>query len=57
MSALIYTQLGVSPDTQKQTGFAGYQARNDINFSPINVYEKRAPISDGRDSSAANPVN
>ncbi len=57
MSALIYTQLGVSPVTQKQTGFAGYPARKDINFFHINVYEKRAPISDGRDSSAANHEN
>lgn len=33
MCALIYTQLGVSPDTQKQTGFAGYPSRKDLNFS------------------------
>ncbi len=57
MYALIYTQLGVSPDTQKQTGFAGYPARKDINFSHITVYKKKSPISDGGDCSAANHVN
>lgn len=51
MSALIYTQLGVSPNTQKQTGFAGYPARKDLNFSHI------TPISEGGDCSAASPVN
>lgn len=56
MSDLIYTQLGVSPDTQKQTGFAGYPARKDKLLSYY-CLQKKAPISDGGDCSAANHVN
>lgn len=51
MCALIYTQLGVSPDTQKQTGFAGYPSRKDLNFSHITAYKE------GGNCSAASPVN
>lgn len=40
MSALIYTQLGVSPDIQKQTGFAGYQSKKGLGFSHITAYKE-----------------
>lgn len=53
MSALIYTQLGVSPYTQKQTGFAGCPARKDLNFSHITVYKKKKRLPSRRVETAA----
>lgn len=42
MSALIYTQLGVSPYTQKQTGFAGYPSLTSLILLPTKRVETAA---------------
>jgi len=56
MSVLIYTQLGVSPDTQIQTGFAGFPSSKELNFSHITSY-KDTIISEGVDCSTTSPEN